>query len=393
MKKKILAVVLSCLLAFGTFGLIACVSNEAKFQVDVFIYNRIDEYGDELAKEIVKQVGAKAQVNIHDGETFDDADGKQAQQIENVLNSGTDLIIAALADYSIAERVAQQAQAKGVQVIFSIREPYTESNANALENFDNTSFVGIQNDVAGILQGQLVAKYLTEGRYRVEEGTTVNYIQFRGDNGNPAADARSKNVIEQANLLLSEKNITLNPIEADSGTNVDNTSIDVAWNGDFGDTSARGRLEAILNSRGVGLASKEENDNINMIIGNSDDIAIGAITALQTKDWNKGNLDKTIPVFGMDALTNGKQYVKDGMLTATLEADLSFNAKILTQMINNVINGAKVAKDTIKDLDQLTDSTKPGNTVIMGGKVGNKTLENIIGLDYFPYSGNLSTTK
>jgi methyl-galactoside transport system substrate-binding protein len=385
-KRRLMSIMLAvALLIVGVGALVACTDNKDVFKVDVFIYDTVDEYGAKLSEQIQKQAekNPKVKVTIYNGDYFTTFDAaKQLQQIDDVLSSGTDLIFVALGDYASAPNVAKKANDKGVQVIFGIREPFkTDQEYAAIlgEDNPNTAFVGLSdidrqhNIGSGSLQGELIAKYLTEGKYKVEDGTVVNYIQFRGNLGNPAADRRSEHSIKRAKELLIDRNITLNAIEEDQ---------DVFWSGDEAKDRMKGFLESGLEA---GRATSGNNGKVNLILANSDDMVIGAINALADYDINTGkDGDDSIITIGMDALTNGKEYIGQGRLTATLQANVEFNATIIVEMIANAIGGKTGAGMTDGLVDKLNSDDNPLEVTKDGRDVS---------LFYTPYTGNLTTTR
>jgi len=367
MKKKLIAILIAGLLAVGAFGLIGCTTTD-DFRVDAFVYSRQDEYADVLAGELENTLKDGIKLTVHDAEWSGD---KQMSQIESVLARGTDLMLVALRDYTMGPQVANMAAEKGIQVIFYTREPY-DDNMNTITDHKNTAFVGLRNDVAGQLQGELLAHYLTDENspYKVENGTTVNYIMFRGNVGNPAADERTSNTISKANELLQGTDIVLHPLVQD---------VDTAWM----DAEAHDSMETLL---GQYSASRPQdggdNGEINLILGNSDALTLGAINALQgTQQWNMGDLEQSILALGMDASTPGKQAIENKYMAATIEGDIKFNAQILARMVKNVMDG-EVEQGMVKGLvEDLSQEGVAGKEVFVEGRM--------VGFDFTKWSGNL----
>jgi len=384
-----MAFVVASIILLGVGMLVACSQNDDKYRVDIFVYATSDEYGGSLSnntEKLLKDAGYNVQ--LHDAEWNPD---KQMTQIEDALTRGTNLMLVALADYANGTTVATKAKEAGIKVIFFIREPY-DSGTNGIPNqngltLDNTLFVGARNGVAGNMQGELLVDSLTtEGSpYYIEKELddednekeiTINYILLRGDVGNPAADARSNNVIAKANELLSKsgRKIKLNAIE----------SYDAKWN----DANARKFMDDWFADSKNGVQKPSATDNagkLNLVIGNSDALVTAAIDSLTaSKDFNNGNIGKSILTIGMDADIKGKQYIESDRLGATLSLDSNFNAKIIVEMVKNISAGGDEASMK-QQLEALSQEDK--KEIIVSNHVSGTTIngDRVVEFDYEKY--------
>ena len=68
-------------------------------------------------------------------------------------------------------------------------------------------------------------------------------------------------------------------------------------------------------------------DKIEAIISNNDEMAIGAIEALQKYGFNKGGNSKYIPVVGVGGLPEAKELINQGVMTGTVIARSSYSCK------------------------------------------------------------------
>ena len=80
-------------------------------------------------------------------------------------------------------------------------------------------------------------------------------------------------------------------------------------------------------------------DKIEFIIANNDGMAQGAVAALQTVGYNKGNDEKFIPVVGVDATDAAKELIKKGYMTGTVLQDSEVMAEVLFKVASNVSHG------------------------------------------------------
>ena len=96
--------------------------------------------------------------------------------------------------------------------------------------------------------------------------------------------------------------------------------------------------------------SEAGNNMIELVIANNDDMALGAISGLQSAGYNNGT-GKTIPVFGVDATEAAKAAIKDGTMVGTIKQDADGMASTITTITGNYLNG-KTAFDGV-DADSV----------------------------------------
>ena len=83
----------------------------------------------------------------------------------------------------------------------------------------------------------------------------------------------------------------------------------------------------------------EANKNmIELVIANNDEMALGAISALQTAGYNKEG-GTFIPVFGVDATDAAKSAIKAGTMVGTIKQDAEGMATAITTIMKNLLNG------------------------------------------------------
>ena len=92
----------------------------------------------------------------------------------------------------------------------------------------------------------------------------------------------------------------------------------------------------------------EANGNmVELVIANNDDMALGAISSLQTAGYNLGDgSSKTIPVFGVDAIDSAKQAIDEGKMTGTIMQDAAGMAETITTLVGNIKDGAALMDNT-----------------------------------------------
>ena len=84
---------------------------------------------------------------------------------------------------------------------------------------------------------------------------------------------------------------------------------------------------------------------VELVIANNDDMALGAIAALQAAGYNNGT-GKTIPVFGVDATDAAKEKIADGSMTGTIKQDAEGMASTILNLVSSVQGGGELMDNT-----------------------------------------------
>ncbi|WP_332631422.1 sugar ABC transporter substrate-binding protein [Halalkalibacter flavus] len=195
---------------------------------------------------------------------------KQMNQIENFIARGVDAIILTPVDTVAAVDILAKVNEAGIPIIV------------ANQTFDGvdkaSAYVGSESIEAGILQMEEVAKRLGgKGNIAIMEGQMGHEAQIMRTEGN-------KQIIEQ--------NPDLEIVFQGTGN----------WNRDEGMTLMENWIQS----------GKE----IDAVVANNDEMAIGAILALEAA----GKLDEVL-VAGVDATPAALQFMQDGKLTVTVFQD------------------------------------------------------------------------
>ena len=77
---------------------------------------------------------------------------------------------------------------------------------------------------------------------------------------------------------------------------------------------------------------------VELVIANNDEMALGAISALEEVGYNKSG-GKTIPVFGVDATEAAKAKIKSGAMAGTVRQDAVGMAEAIVKILQNFTEG------------------------------------------------------
>ncbi|MBQ2286172.1 MAG: galactose ABC transporter substrate-binding protein [Clostridia bacterium] len=325
--KKLLAVILT--LAFA-LGLTACGSDSGssgKGEVSVFYYTYSDTYISSVRSamdKLLTDAGLKYQ-NY-------DANGNQTTQTEQVttaLAKGSKLLVVNVVDTGsndAAQNIIDQAKAQNVPVIFFNRSV----EESVVTSYDKCVFVGTDYEMAGHMQGEMIGKYLVENFDKVDlngDGK-ISYVMFKGQEGNMEAIARTQYGVEDANKVLTEAGKA--ELEFYDASNKNKYLVD--QNGQWSSAAATDYMSTIL------AQYSEANKNmVELVIANNDEMALGAVSALQTAGYNKDGA-KAIPVFGVDATEAAQAAIKSGSMVGTIKQDADGMAKAIITITQNFFN-------------------------------------------------------
>lgn len=275
-----------------------------------------------------------------------EADGDaemQLMQASSALKSGADLLLAELVHegYSNeAEAICQAAAEKNVPVIFFYREIELRSEQGVvLDHYKNAAFVGPSSRAAGRVQGEMVGNYVKDhyDAMDLNHDGVISYAMFKGDNLSEKADLRTRNCISNAEKILSEEGyLGLTYFEGD---NPYDYQLDLT--GRWSALSVREYMQTNLT-----LYTEKGDSMIELVICNSDDMAVGAVEALNDAGYNLGDGESvTIPVFGIDGTFAARQLIQEGKMTGTAACDAGRLSKRIRDLVEPLTYGEALAQD------------------------------------------------
>lgn len=333
--KKLLALLLAVVMVVG---FVACSSNKSdggtetkkasnKGEISVFYYTFSDAY--------ISTVRSSMDKILKDGGyTYNDYDANgnqttQTEQVQTALAKGSSLLIVNVVDTGsndAAQNIINLAKAQNVPVIFFNRSV----DQSVIESYDKCVFVGTDYEQAGHMQGQMIGEYLVNNYDKLDlngDGK-ISYVMFKGQEGNMEAIARTKYGVEDADAVLKKAGKPALEFYDSANKNKYLVDQDGLW------SSA-----AATNYMSTALAQyTESNKNmIELVIANNDEMALGAVSALQTAGYNKEG-KTVIPVFGVDATDAAKSAIKSGSMVGTIKQDAQGMASAITTIMSNYLN-------------------------------------------------------
>lgn len=325
--KKFISLLLSLFLIAGCFA--GCGrKKKSEGEVSVFYYTFSDTYISSVRDAMDKMLkNAEIKFNNYD------ANGNQATQTEQVdvaISKGSSALVVNVVDTGsndAAQTIVDKAKAANIPVIFFNRSV----EQSVIESYDKAVFIGTDYELAGHMQGKMIGNYLVKNFDAVDlnKDGKISYIMFKGQEGNMEAIARTEYAVSDCNAVLKEAGKP--DLQFYDPSNPDKYLVD--QNGLWSSAAATDYLSTAL-----ARYSESNNNMIELVIANNDDMALGAVSALQGAGYNKQG-GKVIPVFGVDATEAAKSAIAEGSMIGTIKQDAEGMADAILKIAVNLKNG------------------------------------------------------
>ena len=278
--KKILSVVVTLAMLLS---LTAVASSEAALpSIGVCVYKFDDTFMTALRNAMTETAEGIADAPIADSQN---AQATQNDQVDMYISQGVDVLAINPVDRTACAEISKKAEPAGVPVVYFNREPIAEE----MVDFENWWYVGAKAEESGTMSGQILVDYFTENP---PDDGVIHYVMLQGEPGHQDAELRS---------IYSIKALE------DAGFELEALAVDTAhWNR----VEGQDKMTAWLAAFG---------DEIDCVLGNNDDMALGAIEALKAEGYfGEGNF---MPVVGVDATAPALEALKEGTLLGTVLND------------------------------------------------------------------------
>ena len=391
--RKAMAVCLSlsiCLLPL----LSACQRKEEsrekkKLQIGVTIYDSYDTFLSGYMTAFEKEISKKRAEGVEIGLFRYNAAGSQPlqnEQVEEMLEKGCDVLCVNLVDRTAPSEIIDMAKKKNVPIIFFNRELVDED----LAQWNQLYYVGADAKQSGVLQGEMAAEdILSEEPEKPtpevplaspeDEEEASEKSQDKAGNAEEIQDYVLQKSREDLEILEREASPEESWTNAEEGTekkqlilsprvdkNGDGVIQYLMFEGEAGHQDAIVRTEysvntlmqqgipmeklsyAIANWSRAEAQSKmmqfypEFQDQIELILSNNDDMALGVLDAYDKIGLPK---DKRPFIYGIDGTVVGLEAVKKGNLMGTVYNDEQGQAKALFQLAYRLATGKKGPED------------------------------------------------
>lgn len=332
--KNLLSFVLALTLIFASCGIVFAEGN-----AQVFWYSMSDTYLSFVREALNEKLDAAGIAYVDQDANATQA--TQTDQITTAIATGTDLLCVNVVETGaegIAQNIVDLAKNADIPLLFFNRSVAEE----IVKSYDKSCFVGTNYEEAGIMQGNMIGDYLLADyeKYDLNGDGVISYVMFKGDEANQEAIARTKYGVENADAKLTEAGKPALKFYDDS--NEQKYLVD--QNGTWSRQVAQDYMQTIL-----AQYTMDANNMIELVIANNDEMAIGAIQALQQAGYNNEGDSVIIPVFGVDATADAVNMISKGAMAGTIKQDAVGMADAIAVIAGNMIAGKA---DMFEGLDE-----------------------------------------
>ncbi|MBT9779270.1 substrate-binding domain-containing protein [Clostridium sp. MCC353] len=264
----------------------------------------------ETAKSYEKETGIKV--------ILDEVDGKgdqnlQNSQVDRFISLGVDALCVNLVDRSVASYIISKAMDADIPVVFFNREPVEED----MRRWEKLYYVGEDAREAAVLQGGiLVDAYKKDPSSLDLNGDgKVGYVLLEGETGH------------QDSLIRTEWSVRT---VRDGGVPLEKI------------TGGIGNWERSQGSAWMEQWLDEFPDEIELVISNNDEMALGAAEALMRKE-----ITKPVKIVGIDGTPQGMEGLRTGKLFGTVQSDSEEYAQVVFRIAAAAGLGQNV-QDTVE---------------------------------------------
>lgn len=322
-KRKVLAMI--CMLC-AVMVLCAGCGKEWKEQetktirIGVTVYDQYDTFVSQLmesfkvyAREKTGETGIAINIDVYNAAA---SQSTQNAQVEEMLEDGCDVICVNLVDRTEPTTIIDMAEKDNVPVIFFNRELVAED----LERWDQLYYVGAKAFESGIMEGQIAVSAFRSDPAVDKNGDGIfQYAILEGEAGH------------QDSIVRTEYSVS---IITDSGIEVEKLGYAIAnWNR----AQAQTKTAQMLNEYG---------EQIELILANNDDMALGAIDALKAAQIDSANWPVVVGIDGTDV---GLEAVKNGEMAGTVYNDKEGQARGMLDLAYALAMGEDTSALNLED--------------------------------------------
>ena len=273
-----------------------------RVHMGVAYYDQRDTFLNEMIGEMKNRMKEYETEDVEMMMSIREAGGVQRtqnDQVKELIDAGCNVLCVNLVDRADPSEIIDLAREREVPIIFFNREPVAED----LQQWENLYYVGADARQSGVLQGELAAERIrTDKNIDRNKDGKIQYVVLEGEAGHQDAIIRTENAVETLKA---------------QGIELEKLSYQIAnWNR----AQAENRMEQMLS---------EYQNQIELVLANNDDMALGAIDAYEKRNYT----ESALPVFfGIDGTDPGLEVVVNGKLAGTVYNDKEGQAEAIVRL-------------------------------------------------------------
>ena len=338
--KKIIAMLLALAMVLSLAACGGAPAEKADGEVAVFWYTFGDTYLSSV-RAAMNEAFAAAGVKYQDYDA-NNSQTTQTEQIQTAITKGASALVVNIVDASsddATQAILDMAKSANLPIVF-----FNRSVSEAIvSSYDKAAYVGTDYTMAGHMQGKMIGDYVLANYDALDLNAdgSISYVMFKGQEGNMEADARTQFGVEDADAVLTAagKPALVFYDEANAAKYL------LDQNGAWSAAQGQEHMQTLLSKYNV-----DNGNMVEVVIANNDDMALGAISALQAAGFNTEG--KTyIPVFGVDATDAAKEKIADKSMTGTIKQDAVGMANAVVLIAQNLVAGKGTFEGVTGDLE------------------------------------------
>lgn len=296
-------------------------NNIEEIKIGVTLYKQEDTFISTISTNLEKVAKKKEleddyKITVN----FLDAKGSQSNQndqVDRFIVQDYDVICVNMVDRTASAVIIDKAKAAEIPVIFFNREPVEED----MQRWDKAYYVGAKAEQSGEMQANIIIDMYKENKVSLDKNGDgkIQYVMLEGEQGHQDTLIRTEYCI---------KTIIDNEIGVEKLAN---------------DTANWQRAQG---SARMTQWIKDFENRIEVVFSNNDDMALGAIDALNSLNIT---LDRPI-VVGVDATPQALESIKNGELTGTVISDSLGQANAIFNIAYTLATGGDV--NTIYNIEE-----------------------------------------
>ena len=264
---------------------------------------------EQAAKDYEKETGIRVTLDVRDAKRNQITQNSQA---ERMIDLDCDVLCVNIVDRSAASGIIDKAMEADTPIVFFNREPVAED----MNRWEKLYYVGADAKESAVLEGQILVDAYKKNPSSLDRNGDgiVSYVLLEGETNH------------QDSLIRTEWSIqTLK----DGGVPIRRITGGIA---NWEKNQASALMEQWLSEYGT---------EIELVIANNDDMALGAIDALE----RAGIVTGTIKLVGIDGTPAGQDAFREGKLFGTVESSKEIYAKRIFDTAEELAMGKEVTQE------------------------------------------------
>lgn len=306
-------------------------TKEAKGKAGVIWYNFADTFISNARQCLNNVAAADGTITVTDADSQNDI-STQDNNMNNFFTQNMDYLVLNNINNAATSEIVNQCKEKGVVTIFANTTSPSEAD---FTNYSDLWYVSSASTQSGENMGNAIADYFKNNANWDRNGNgKVDFILLQG--------------MQTFSDTINRSSYSLAAIEAAGftlGTCIGGDDVTGVKGGDsingviceFSRSKAQENVEALIANYG---------DDIDCILADNDDEALGAIAALQAHGYMT-DASNTIPVVGVDATAAGCEAIKNGTLLETSLNNPVKLAKSIYKLMDLLANGEEVTTESL----------------------------------------------